>query len=271
MFHKIPERLLSRKVTVCMIGAGGTGSFMLTGLAQLHLAMLALGHPHGLHVIVIDNDEVSAANVARQMFYFSDIGQSKAAVLVNRLNLTFGTQWEAQHALLTEDSYLNADIVIGCVDNRKARKAILVSAERYAKRQGKYGSVYWLDIGNRLNDGQIIFGEIGNSHHEGELRLPNAADLFPEIIDESLEGSDDTPSCSLAEALEKQSLFINRGVSLYALNLLSEFFRHGQVDYHGVFVNLKSARTSPLAIDAEVWKRFGFEHSKLKRKRQKRK
>ena len=57
-----------------VIGAGGTGSQMLMGLAQLHTAMIALGHPGGLDVTVIDSDQVSEANVGRQMFYPSDVG-----------------------------------------------------------------------------------------------------------------------------------------------------------------------------------------------------
>lgn len=90
------------------------------------------------------------------------------------------------------------------------------------------------------------------------VRLPTVADLFPETCDPSLEGEDTGPSCSLAEALEKQSLFVNRGVALYALNLLFELFRYGGLSHHGVFVNLKNARTSPLPIDPEAWKRFGY-------------
>ena len=73
--------------------------------------------------------------------------------------------------------------------------------------------------------------------------------------------------CSLADALEKQSLFVNRGVSLYALNLLWELFRYGQIGYHGVFVNLKNARTTPLPVDPEAWARFGYPKPKRSRKR----
>ena len=65
--HQLSPELLTREVSVAVIGAGGTGSQMLMGLAQLHTAMVALGHPGGLDVTVIDSDQVSEANVGRQM------------------------------------------------------------------------------------------------------------------------------------------------------------------------------------------------------------
>lgn len=54
--------------------------------------MIALGHPGGLEVTVIDSDQVSEANVGWQMFYPSDVGLSKATVLVNRINMAMGSR-----------------------------------------------------------------------------------------------------------------------------------------------------------------------------------
>lgn len=253
--YSINPVLLQRAVNVCVVGAGGTGSQILTGLAQLHTAMLALGHPGGLSVHVIDDDEVSEANVGRQMFYPCDVGMPKSVVLVNRINLTMGTDWKAEIGRVCENTRFNqTDLVIGCVDNRKARKSILTACQNERKWNG---ATLWLDIGNRLSDGQCILGEIG-VRSKNAVRLPHAADFFPEIADDSIP-EDDTPSCSLAAALEKQSLFINRGVSLYALNLLWELFRFGQLNYHGNFVNLKTGSARPLLVDPEAWKRRGFQ------------
>jgi len=256
--HHLPGRFLERPVAVDVIGAGGSGSQILTGLAQLHHAMLALGHPGGLDVVAFDDDLVSPSNVGRQMFYPSDIGQNKAHVLIHRINMAMGTNWMAVAEKLHPSSIMvrrgGSDLVIGCVDTRAARAAI-----REAGRRS--GATYWLDLGNRQHDGQVVLGEFPNSFQDKnrkEPRLPTVADLFPESCDPSLEGEDEGPSCSLAEALEKQSLFINRGVALHALNLLFELFRYGGLGHHGVFVNLKTARTSPLPIDPEAWERFGY-------------
>jgi len=205
---------------------------------------------------------VSKTNVGRQNFWPSDVGQSKAEILVNRCNLLMQTGWVAETLKVTDDTqFSNPDIVIGCVDNRKGRAAILTALKRSV-----YSSAYYLDIGNREHDGQVVLGEVFGASYKRENRLPHVADLYPDIIDGSLDDTDDTPSCSLAEALEKQSLFINDTMANAACNLLWELFRYGQLTHHGQFVNIRSGRVTPLAIDPETWKRFGFE-AKLKPKR----
>ena len=262
MIHNIDSRLLTRAIKVVLVGAGGTGSHVLRRLANMHLAMVELGHPAGLDVIVIDPDTVSKTNVGRQNFWPSDVGQSKAEILVNRCNLLMQTGWVAEAAKVTDGTqFSNPDIVIGCVDNRNGREAILKALKRSV-----YSSAYYLDIGNREHDGQVVLGEVFGASYKRENRLPHVADLYPDIIDGSLDDTDDTPSCSLAEALEKQSLFINDTMANAACNLLWELFRYGQLTHHGQFVNIRSGRVTPLAIDPETWKRFGFE-AKLKPKR----
>lgn len=262
MEHRLDLRLLNKRVDITVVGAGGTGSQVVAGLAQLHYALVSLGHQHGLHVTLVDDDTVSEANIGRQMFYPSDVGQAKASVLVNRVNLTMGLAWNAETERISGASSLRTDIVIGCVDNRKARKAIL---------QAMSNGGYWLDFGNRQHDGQVILGEVKAAwDKKAKERLPHVGDLFPELINPSLDAEDNMPSCSLAEALEKQSLFVNRSVAVWGLNMLWELFRHGKLDYHGVFVNLKSGRASSLPVDPEAWARFGYPAKKVRTRKAKR-
>ena len=61
-------------VTVFVIGAGGTGSQVITNLARMSMALQALGHP-GLHVTVFDPDTVSQANIGRQLFTGTEQGR----------------------------------------------------------------------------------------------------------------------------------------------------------------------------------------------------
>jgi PRTRC genetic system ThiF family protein len=270
MIHHIESSLLTRPVKVILVGAGGTGSHVLRRLAIMHMAMTELGHPGGLDVKVVDPDYVSKTNVGRQSFYPSDIGFPKAEILVHRCNMMLNTFWEASIATVDATSYLDCDILIGCVDKRKSRKAIL-SAIKHGLWNRR--SSYYLDFGNREHDGQVILGQVfGNKNEESEsnVRLPHAADLFPDIVDGSLDDKDETPSCSLAEALEKQSLFINDTCANAGMNMLWELFRYGQLKHHGQFINIKSGRITSLPIDPETWERMGYKKlPKRKRKAEK--
>ena len=94
--HYIHNYLLNPQhpVTVNLIGAGGTGSQVLTNLARLDVTLRALNHP-GLFVTVYDPDIVTEANIGRQLFGWSDIGLNKAQCLVTRINNFFGNDWTA--------------------------------------------------------------------------------------------------------------------------------------------------------------------------------
>jgi tRNA A37 threonylcarbamoyladenosine dehydratase len=90
--------------------------------------MLVWGHPCGLAVTVMEPDTVSSTHCVRQPFSMSDIGQNKATVLVNRVNLFWGLSWSAVPFVFTDRSVIDCDNtpdpVIGCVDTRAARKTI---------------------------------------------------------------------------------------------------------------------------------------------------
>ena len=262
--HYLNPRLLTRPVNVVLVGAGGTGSRLLERLLVLHGAMLALGHPYGLQVAVVDPDVVSPSNVGRQCFYACDVGAHKAHVLVNRANMVLqDRQWVSVVAKVGDlDNIRDCDLVIGCVDNREARRTILrmlSATDRNHYRHGRGDRYYWLDCGNRRDDGQVILGEIYNkfSQLDSTNRLPHVADLYPEVIDTKIP-EDDTPSCSLAEALERQSLFINPMLADFAGNILWRMFTTGKIQAHGAFVNLATMSASPLPIDPQVWARMGY-------------
>jgi PRTRC genetic system ThiF family protein len=256
--HRIHPELLERQVRVLVVGCGGTGSAVVAGLPYLHQSLVAHGHPGGLHVTVVDGDTISPANCVRQPFARSEIGQNKAIILVNRLNLFWGLKWEAVPVYLRPGTIisrgysgddLRAHIVIGCVDTRAARAAICDAV-------GKSSRVsYLVDAGNNADSGQFIMGEpLNERNRRSRLRLRTAAELYPEIVDPSLD-NDGEPSCSAVEALERQSAFVNSTLAQHALALLARLFRYGEINYHGGFINLATGVTSVLRIDPEYWKR----------------
>ena len=244
--HFLPESFFDRKVVIHVIGCGGTGSHLIPRLPLLHKSMLALGHPEGIEVVVWDGDNVSESNTVRQNFFPPDVGKNKASIMVNRINAAYGLTWEANpfrfSAAYADRNFVRADIIIGCVDTKSARREI----DRYV-RMGRVD--YYIDSGNTANSGQVIVGQPPR-YKESRLRLPLASELYPELV----EGEDDNePSCSARESLARQGLATNPMCAAWMMTWLSEGFRNGYVEWSGLFFNLANGRSSSIPIDPEVW------------------
>jgi PRTRC genetic system ThiF family protein len=261
--HKLATHLLSQRINVLVIGCGGTGSAIASGLVFLHQALLAFGHPHGLHVTLVDGDRISRTNCVRQPFSENEIGLYKADVLATRINLFWGLDWTSDSRFVDRRWHAghNTHIVISCVDSRKARRAV---TETGAYQQ----AVYWLDLGNNADSGQFVLGQPDScSVQKGDTRLANVANLFPEIIDPNLDAKDKLPSCSALQALENQSPFVNQALANLSLAMLAQLFRYGRLRYHGGFVNLTTGRMTPLLVDPTAWKRLSESRQLQRRKR----
>lgn len=215
------------KTSIRVAGCGGSGSQMLISLARMDLALRNLGGD-GFNVIAYDPDIVSSANASRQSFYSCDIGRNKAEVLAERLSLCFPGFQIAGIAKPFEKDSLFTNILISCVDSRAARRKI------FAARH----SVYHLDCGNGSNYGQVI---LGNGQD-----LPWPEKVLPELVAKGVE--DNTPSCSMAEALEKQDLFVNDFAVRIASAILWDLFRHGGTDIRGAFYSLDPVSVNPIKI-----------------------
>jgi PRTRC genetic system ThiF family protein len=247
--HRLATPLLHKTVKVTVVGCGGTGSAVAAGLPYLHQAMLAFGHPHGLDVTFIDGDLISETNCVRQPFSESEIGLHKAIVLATRINLFWGLAWKGIPRFLDEGWREETDILIGCVDSRRARGAL-------SRSQAYWNCHYWLDVGNNADTGQYVLGQPENKNNKQRLRLPTVADLFPEIVDPKLDKKDKLPACSAVEALHRQEPFINQTLAYLALAMLARLFRHGLIVHHGGFLNLSTGRLSPLPVSPNLWQRI---------------
>lgn len=249
--HTIHSELLRRRVRVLVVGCGGTGSAIAAGLPFLHQAMISNGHPGGLHVTVMDGETISPSNCVRQPFSRSEIGHYKSVVLVNRLNVFWGLDWEAVPRNLEQGAGIDeANIVIGCVDTRAARAVIRDCTTHWSRTD------YWLDVGNNADSGQFVLGEpLNATNRRSRTRLRTVAELFREIVDPELD-NDGLPSCSAAEALERQEPFVNSTLAQLALVMLARLFRYGAVSYHGGFINLATGVSGRLSVDPSLWGRL---------------
>lgn len=242
-------------ITINVIGIGGTGSQVLNSLARMHSALTALGHP-GLFVRAIDPDRVTAANLGRQLFSPADLESYKCVVLISRINRFFGLDWEAVPSLYNTSAKIEgANITISCVDSGKARKDILAAlkADKRAYTHPYEKTYYWIDFGNTKDRGQVVIGTLKDvkqpqkSSYNCVGTLPTIDKVHPDILKDNKK-DDQGPSCSLAEALGKQDLFINTNLANMGLGILWKMFREMHIKFHGCYLNLDSFTVNPIKI-----------------------
>lgn len=239
-------------LTVALIGAGGTGSQVLTSLGRMNYALRELGH-QGLHVKVYDADIVTAANCGRQLFSPVEVGRNKAEVLTTKLNMFFGTSWESIPEMYDERTG-HTNFVISCVDTVASRlairKNIIREDSRSARGYDMERSYYWLDFGNTQSTGQVILGttrDLSCNKRKDNVGLLRCVTDFFDLskVNEKKSG----PSCSLAEALTKQDLFINSTLAQIGMAILWKMFSKGVLETQGAFLNLDTMKVNPIKVE----------------------
>lgn len=246
-------------IEVNLIGAGGTGSKVLTALLEMNHSLIDLGHA-GLSVRLWDDDIITEANLGRQRFAQCELGLHKSVALINRANRWSGTNWKAEtvkfqnNPLGKAPENAQANIYISCVDTVSARFEIAEILRGINNRWGYRNTPkYWLDFGNGKFTGQVILSTIEkleqpqSEKYETVAHLPFVTEEFGDLLKQS-ESEDDTPSCSLAEALEKQDLYINSTLAQMGCSLLWNLFRNGLTENRGFFLNLKDFRSQPIKV-----------------------
>lgn len=156
-----------------LVGTGGTGSWLAPHLVRL-ARFLREQKGASIHVTFIDPDVVEHKNVFRQNFGAAEVGAHKAESLALRLGPAWGIEIHVHTARFDKKMidlpYGDLGVVIGCVDNAAARKAIAECID-----SGHYGAVgspssdapalprlLWLDCGNAESTGQVLLGSTAN-------------------------------------------------------------------------------------------------------------
>ena len=264
LMHFVPQYFLDpvHRIKVALLGAGGNGSQMLSALARIDLALRALGNT-GLHVTVWDPDTVEEPNIGRQLFTAGELGQNKAECLVTRFNRIYGNDWNAVPKRFDNRSFGN--ITITCVDNLKARTDV---AKAFRKRNigdtkqkkdhtssfyNEHYAYYWLDLGNGQRTGQAVLGS--NRIPQPDTDAYRTIEYLPILTEQfdlsSVSEKDSGPSCSMAEALSKQDLFVNSVLVQTAGSLLWSLLTAAAIETRGFFINLDTYRTAPIPIRQE--------------------
>ncbi len=257
--HFVDNHLLAptNPVTINLIGGGGTGCQVLNRLVSMNESLVCLGHP-GIYVRLFDDDIVTKANKGRQIFAESEVGLPKAVALINRTNRFIGTNWKAHCCKFDkhcpDQNILRANITISCIDTAKGRFEIASLLQKMDKKTvSNDRPIYWMDFGNTKHAGQVILSTLSKVKQPASKKF-NPVPVLPLITKEYKQllksvKDDDQPSCSLAEALNKQDLFINPSLAALGGSLLWSMFREGMIHTRGLFLNLKDLRSQPIYIN----------------------
>ena len=103
-----------------------------------------------------------------------------------------------------------------------------------------------MDFGNAQTTGQVFIGTVRN-----KIRQPASKEFMPvpemnviteEVNYSTIEEKDSGASCSLAEALERQDLYINSILAQVGCDILWKMFKEGRILYRGAYINLDTLR-----------------------------
>lgn len=244
-----------------LVGAGGTGSHLLSHLARL-MSYKNLASQRIESLTVVDGDLVEAKNVGRQLFVTEDIGKNKAVVLANRYNYAYGLEISAlpnmldestigeKGAVIPQGGLRNPTMIIGSVDNHKARKAIFKSAKKLSKDRS---AVYWVDCGNGYDKGQVVWGntssrkKIKNTNGAFFEYLPYPPIVFPELLKPAA-----VPmlNCDDAIVAEEQGPNINAQMGLLAVEMIRNILE-GRMTTSLVAVDYEFLQVSSQSVTQE--------------------
>lgn len=258
--------------TIAIVGCGGTGSLLAEGLCRL-----LIDRPD-LKLLLVDHDKVEPHNLRRQAFYQGDVGQFKAFALAHRLTRQFDRPVGFAVGMIEVSPYSNkvleqAMIVVGCVDNPLARKAL---AQQVTTSQ------WWVDCGNSDTWGQVL---VGNARSPGEMqqafdpalercwRLPLPTIQRPELLLPVPE----PPQVVQGEALDcaqevmagGQSATINQAMAALALEVVRRLLL-GTCPWMGLYLGLERGELRPVyATPQEAARLMGLKANQVMDKRRK--
>jgi len=248
--YTLSRREMGDVPSIAVVGCGGTGGFVAEGLCRL------LGNQDA-RLLLIDHDRVEEHNLRRQSFYTGDIGKFKSQALAERLSRIYGREvWYSVHPFSTEvvnDGFLTrhyarglSGLIIGCVDNAAARRAIQDGGRSWA---------WWIDAGNGEHSGQVL---IGNARTPEELegsfdpdnhwvhRLPVPTLQEPSLLVPVTEPK--ALDCAETVDANLQSPVINQQMATLVLHFVARLLE-GTLSWMGAYVDLEAGTLRPVPAE----------------------
>jgi PRTRC genetic system ThiF family protein len=229
---------------VLMVGCGGTGGYVAEGLARIL--------PENWTMILQDHDRVEEKNLIRQNFFTSDLGKFKSQALAERISVNFHRKIGYKIlpiGVIASDLHVNPVIIIGCVDNAQARRAIHRTANMS----------WWIDAGNGHHSGQVLIGNaiadeiikhsfIASSEQAPFLPAPSIQ--LPSILDPAIDELK-LPDCATAVQTEEQSPVINQMMATIVLQAVHQLINNA-LTWMGSYVDLEAGTLSTVHIEPKT-------------------
>jgi len=233
---------------IIVIGAGGTGGYVIPNLARQVSLQNKLREMEGLQahtITIIEADEVELKNLTRQNFIERDISKNKGQVLAERYGAAFGTsinfvteyvESAAQLATIANQvrqsaGYGMIPVIVDCVDNNKTR-VIMHEAAKQLSEEGR--NVFFISSGNEEWSGQVVCSSLPRHYQQRRdnyriqnmerdnryhtFRTPLLGEMFPEVM----HAEDKLPSemsCAERAVSAPQNILTN----MVAANLIFTF------------------------------------------------
>ena len=239
-------------VKVIIIGAGGTGGYVIP-----HLYRISFAAERSMRILVCDGGVVEEKNLIRQNFVEQDVGRNKAQVLAERYSAAFGIECEyiprfveSEEKLfqLTVPDFFKSSyqgipetqrvILLGCVDNNKSRK---LCHAVFAKQK----DLIYIDSGNGEHTGQVVCGVRQN----GRTTYKPVCSLYPDILDDE----DKFPSelsCAERAVSAPQSVTANLTAATAVVSFLYDLLICGElktryVTFSSRQINMRAEMVKP--------------------------
>ena len=219
---------LDRPVKILIIGAGGTGGYVIP-----HLYRIAFASNRKCRIIIADGDIVEDKNLIRQGFSFVDVGENKATVMAERYADVFGIETEYISDFIEDENQLfdlldiqhpfyssypkPISILIGAVDNNRSR----VMCNEVFKMMD---DIIYIDAGNAESGGQVVCGMKSN----GKVMSKPVARVYPDIL-EDVEKFPSELSCAERSVSAPQSIAANLFASTAISTMLYYLLIRGEL------------------------------------------
>lgn len=254
-----------------VVGAGGTGSFLIAAIARLIFELKQMDSKP-VSMLIVDPDVVESGNIPRSNFCAAEVGRFKAQTLAERITMAWGLETKfscekfdaEKHLKESAGDYRSLTVIAGCVDNYFARKDIHNAIDGFRGYSSSDApNLWWIDGGNGRSSGQVLLGSntkrIKPEQHFAGMSicrsLPAPSLIHRDLLTEEKTSPEaarpDTLSCPERIRLGEQSLNINQRVALEMADMLTAMFLTRTLKRFACYFDLESGTSRSLYCTPE--------------------